>query len=110
MEACITPQKTTGATGGLLGGSKTNGNGNGNKECTVWPGQHALKMKKKAMRKNKGCACWGGLSKRARVWIKIGVAVLVVGTAVGVGLGVSKAVGGGVWKGEDNTNAPISSR
>ena len=86
----------------------------GNPECTVWPGQNAMKMKKKAMRrersKNMICGCMAGLDKRTRIWIKVLIALLVIGTAVGVGVGVSRAVGGGVWKSSTNANAPISSR
>lgn len=86
----------------------------GNPECTVWPGQNAMRMKKKAMRREKGkymlCGCMASLDKRTRIWIKALIALLVIGTAVGVGVGVSRAVGGGVWKNSNNSNAPISSR
>jgi hypothetical protein len=86
----------------------------GNPECTVWPGQNAMKMKKKAMRRERSkhmlCGCMASLDKRTRIWIKVVIAVLVIGTAIGVGVGVSKAVGGGVWKSSTNANAPISSR
>lgn len=86
----------------------------GNPECTVWPGQKAMKMKKKAMRKQKAknmvCGCMAGLDKKTKVWIKALIALVVVGLAVGVGVGVSRAVGGGVWTSNTNANSPISSR
>lgn len=85
----------------------------GNPECTVWPGQDAMKKKKKAMRRERNkhtvCGCMAGLDKRTKIWIKVLIALLVIGTAVGVGVGVSKAVGGGVWKSSNNSNAPIAS-
>ena len=85
----------------------------GNPECTVWPGQNAMKMKKKAMRRERNkhnlCGCLSGLDKRTRIWIRVLIALLVVGTAVGVGVGVSKAVGGGIWKSGNNSNAPLNS-
>jgi hypothetical protein len=101
----LTPQPTKNAA---LFKSKS-----GNPECTVWPGQNAMKMKKKAMRRERNkhnvCGCMAGLDKRTRIWIKVVIALLVIGTAVGVGVGVSKAVGGGVWKSSNNVNAPIDS-
>lgn len=103
----LTPAQTTSHAG--IFKSKS-----GNPECTVWPGQQAMKMKKKAMRREKSkhmvCGCMAGLDKRTKTWIKVLIALIVVGTAVGVGVGVSKAVGGGVWKSQNNVNAPISSR
>ena len=85
----------------------------GNPECVVWPGENAMKRKKKAMRKERNkhnlCGCMAGFSKRTRMWIKVVIALVVVGTAVGVGVGVSRAVGGGVWRNSNNSNAPITS-
>ena len=106
LEACLTPQKTT--TSGKLGllKSKTRV-----EECTVWPGQKMMKMKKKEMRKAKAkyvlCPCMAGLGKNTRIWIKVIIALVIIGGAIGVGVGVSKAVGGGVWKNNNNSNAPI---
>ena len=84
----------------------------GNVECQVWPGQRAMKMKKKAMRREKAkymmCGCMAGLDKRTKIWVKVLIALVVVGLAVGVGVGVSRAVGGGVWKNSTNANSPIS--
>ncbi|KAG0652678.1 hypothetical protein D0Z07_0718 [Hyphodiscus hymeniophilus] len=101
----LTPQSTKNV--GLLK-SKS-----GNPECAVWPGQNAMKMKKKAMRRERNkhnvCGCMAGLDKRTKIWIKVVIAVVVIGTAIGVGVGVSKAVGGGIWKSSDNSNAPIAS-
>lgn len=103
VEACITPQKTQGSRASLFKNKTTT------KECTVWPGQKALKEKKKAMKfarqKNGLCGCMAGYSKRTRLYIKIAIALLVIGVAVAVGVGVSKAVGGGVWKNSHSSTA-----
>jgi len=108
VEACLTPQKTT-ASGGSskLLKNKTKGF----EDCSMWPGQRAMQMKKKAMKRDSAmCGCWGGLSNKTRMVIKILIAVFVTGAAVGIGVGVSKAVGGGVWKNSQAVNAPIASR
>ncbi|MCJ1253047.1 hypothetical protein MMC24_000854 [Lignoscripta atroalba] len=68
-----------------------------NKECKVWPGKHQLIQKEIEM-KRRGCRPWSLLTNKQKVWAKILIALLIVGTAVGVGIGISKTVGGGVWK------------
>jgi len=108
VEACLTSQNTqaSGRTGGLLKTKKSK-----DMDCTVWPGQKAMKQKKKAMRREQGkygvCGCMAGMDKKTKIWIKILIALLVVGAAVGVGVGISRAVGGGVWKNKQNSNTPI---
>ncbi|RDW68427.1 hypothetical protein BP5796_09084 [Coleophoma crateriformis] len=97
VEACITQQKS--GTSNLKTFTST-------KECTVWPGQKALKRKKQEMKfarqKNGLCGCMAGYSKRTRLIIKLMIAFLVVGAAIGVGLGISRAVGGGIWRSSSN--------
>lgn len=110
IETGLIPQKTTasGSSAGLLKTKSRDPN------CTVWPGRHAMKMKKKAMRKERSkhsvCGCMSGLDKRTKIWVKVGLALLVIGLVVAVGVGVSRAVGGGIWKGSHSSNSPISSR
>jgi len=89
VEACLTESKSN-----ILSQKKTT-----NKDCTVWPGQRALKQAKKAERRRG--ECWNpmrGLDKRTKFWVKVLIAAVIVGVAVAVGLGISKAVGGGIWK------------
>lgn len=78
---------------------------------SVWPGQREMKLKKKAMRRAKGkymlCGCMAKLDKKTRMWVKVLIALIVVGAAVGVGLGISRAVGGGVWKNKHSSNSAI---
>jgi hypothetical protein len=70
-----------------------------NPNCTVWPGQDHWKQKARAAKiKNRSCQCMARLSKRNRLIAKILIAFLVVGIAVGVGLGISKPLGAGIWK------------
>jgi len=108
VEACLTPQKTEAGSSskGALLKSK-----NRKDDCPVWPGQQQMKKKKKMMRKERGkhnlCGWMAGMSKTTQMWIKIFIALLVIGAAIGIGIGVSKAVGGGIWKSQSNTNAPI---
>lgn len=45
------------------------------------------------------CDCFGGLSKGQRLVLKIASAVVIVGSMIAVALGITAAVGGGVWRG-----------
>lgn len=68
------------------------------KDCTVWPGQKTLKDAKK--REKRRGECWNpmrGLDKKTRLILKLLIAAVIVGAAVGIGLGISRAVGGGIW-------------
>lgn len=85
------------------------------KECTVWPSKETLKEKaktEKARRREAAGGCWapvarswGRMDKRQRLWFKILVALLIAGMAVGLGVGISRAVGGGVWSSSGQTVA-----
>ena len=76
------------------------------KDCRVWPGKHQLIQKRNLMEKNRGCNLMRGLSKKQKLWIKILIAMLIVGAAVGLGIGISKATGSGVFK-TTNSQRPI---
>ena len=47
------------------------------------------------------------MSKRQKFWVKILIAVIVVGAITGLGIGITKAVGGGVFRTDSNSSAPI---
>jgi hypothetical protein len=70
-----------------------------------------MKMKKKAMRREKArymlCGWMAELGKPARIAIKVVMAVGLLAAAVGIAIGISKAVGGGVWRSKEDTNAPL---
>lgn len=70
------------------------------KDCTMWPSRQAVLEKRKDHKRKKGCNLFKGLTSKQRLWIKIIIALLVVGAAVGLGVGISRAVGGGVWAGD----------
>ena len=57
----------------------------------------------------KGWTMLGGFEKRQRFWIKIAIAAVVVGAMVGIAIGITKAVGGGVFKSPDSTQEVGSS-
>lgn len=68
------------------------------KECTMWPSRQAILDKKKQSQRNKGCSFFHSLNSKQRLWVKIIIALFLVAAAAGTGVGISKAVGGGVWK------------
>ncbi|KAF2474595.1 uncharacterized protein BDR25DRAFT_110184 [Lindgomyces ingoldianus] len=74
------------------------------KECTMWPSRQAMMEKKKQTKRAKGCNLFRNLNSKQRLWVKIIIALLVVGAAVGLGVGVSRAVGGGVWSGDGHNH------
>ncbi|KFY21651.1 hypothetical protein V493_07228 [Pseudogymnoascus sp. VKM F-4281 (FW-2241)] len=95
LEAGLSETKTSGGGGFACSGlalaqKKSSGT---NQECTVWPGQKALKEAKLAEKRRSGC--WNpmrGLDKRTKFWVKIAIGAVIVGLAVAVGLGITKAL------------------
>lgn len=76
------------------------------KECTMWPSKTTLREKalaEKQARRGRGLGrvgvVWARLDKRTKLWIKICIALFIVAAAVGLGIGISKVVGGGIWAG-----------
>ncbi|OAL53214.1 hypothetical protein IQ07DRAFT_585157 [Pyrenochaeta sp. DS3sAY3a] len=70
------------------------------KECTMWPSRQAVIDKRKTAQRTRGCAFFRNLTSKQRLWAKIVIALLIVAAAVGLGVGISRAVGGGVWAGQ----------
>jgi len=71
----------------------------GGTDCQVWPGQDHWKRKAKDAKRNRhSCNCLAKLSKRNRILVKILIGMLIIGIAVGVGFGVSKPLGAGIWR------------
>ena len=84
VEACLTPQKTTARSGNAALLKSRAGE---NMECTMWPGQKTMMKKKKAMKRDRMlCRCMAGLDRSTRIWIKVLIALFVLGIAVGVGV------------------------
>jgi hypothetical protein len=69
------------------------------KECTMWPTHQTMVQKKKATQRQRACNLFRNLNSKQRLWVKIGIALFIVALAVGLGIGISRAVGGGVWAG-----------
>lgn len=70
------------------------------KECTMWPSRQAVMDKRKSYQRKRGAAFFRNLTNKQRMWAKIIIALLVVAAAVGLGVGITRAVGGGVWAGD----------
>lgn len=87
------------------------------KECTMWPTKQTLRNQDKAerakRRAKRACGCnsmnawWGSMTKKQRLWFKILVAAFLVAIACGLGIGISKAVGAGVFAGKGQSK-PIA--
>jgi hypothetical protein len=67
------------------------------KECTMWPSRQAMLEKKKRSQRARGCNLFRNLNSRQRLWVKIIIGLMIVAAATGLGVGISRAVGGGVW-------------
>lgn len=48
--------------------------------------------------KRRKCNLFSTLTKRQRLWAKLALALFVVGVMIGIAMGITAAVGGGVWK------------
>ncbi|KAH8731420.1 hypothetical protein GQ44DRAFT_327794 [Phaeosphaeriaceae sp. PMI808] len=70
------------------------------KECTMWPSRQAVIDQRKTYKRTRGCNLFKNLTNKQRLWVKIIIALVVVAAAVGLGVGISRAVGGGVWAGQ----------
>jgi len=86
-----------------------------NKEDAMWPSRQTLLTKQAAEAKKQrqsrwcgGCIApvrerWGGLSKRQRIGVRVFVAMVVVGVMVAIALGITVAVDGTVYTGEESS-------
>lgn len=76
----------------------------------MWP---CSKQREKTLlekQRREGCTPFRRLTKKQKFWVQAVIAVVIVGAITGLGVGITKAVGGGVFKTEDNSSAPISGR
>ncbi|KAI1451992.1 hypothetical protein F4805DRAFT_58059 [Annulohypoxylon moriforme] len=75
------------------------GNPRPKSDCPVWPGQDHWRQKARAAKiNNRSCQCMARLSQRNRIIVKVLIAFLIIGVAVGVGFGISKPLGAGIWQ------------
>jgi hypothetical protein len=56
--------------------------------------------------KRRRCDCLSTLTPRQRLAVKLLMALVIVGTMVGIALGITVSVGGGVWR-SNNQQSPI---
>jgi hypothetical protein len=103
----LTPQRTQcsqSKTGLLKSKCKTN------IADTAWPTPQELKQRKKALKKQdmKCCGFWVNMQKRYKVLVYLTIALMIVGLGTGLGVGLSRNVGGGVYL-HGSPNAPIGS-
>ena len=77
----------------------------------VWP---CSRQKEKTLlekqHERRGCSPFRRMSKKQKFWVQAVLAILIIGAFTGLGLGISKAVGGGVFKNSQDSSAPIPSR
>ncbi|KIW01787.1 uncharacterized protein PV09_06959 [Verruconis gallopava] len=77
----------------LTGSSRT---GCKRKEDSMWPSLKTQKARAKQQKREKSCNPMARMGRKQKLIATLVIALLVVGAAVGIGVGVSKAVGGGV--------------
>ena len=77
----------------------------------VWPcsRQKEITLLEKQQERTR-CSPYSRLSKKQKFWVQAVVGLFIIGAFTGLGLGISKAVGGGVFKNSHDSSAPISSR
>ena len=75
----------------------------------VWPCAEQLRKKQEEARlgKRRGCNPLWRLSKKQQIFVHIIIALFLIGAITGLGVGISKAVGGGVFRTSNDSNAPI---
>lgn len=99
LEAMISSRSMTEQDDSCGMKSVSKSNLKGSPEGQVWPGQDHWKKKAKAAKINqRSCQCLAKMSKRNRMITKVLIGAVILAIAVGVGLGISRAVGAGVWK------------
>jgi hypothetical protein len=59
---------------------------------------HGVRQSKLWMKKTRRCDCLSSLTPKQRLAVKLVIAFFIVGAMVGIALGITAAVGGGVWK------------
>lgn len=103
LEAMVSSRTLTGGDDSCGMKSTSNANLKGCAEGQVWPGQAHWKKKAKAAKANKhSCQLLAKLSKRNRMMVKAVIGLIIIALGVGVGLGISRKLGAGVWKPDDN--------
>lgn len=70
---------------------------------TVWPANSSKKSL--CCQKQRSCRAFRDLSKKQKLLLKMLIAFFVIGAAVGLGIGIAKATGTGIWKNANSQSA-----
>lgn len=77
-------------------------------DLQIWPTKHELEQRNKEDKKVEARRKWnfiGALPKKQKLYAKLIIGVVVIAAAIGIGVGISRAVHGGVFKSEGNQQA-----
>lgn len=72
-------------------------------QSTIWQANQS--QRSLCCQKNKDHRVLRDLSKKKRLLVKLLIAFCVIGAAVGLGIGIAKATGTGIWKNENSQSA-----
>ena len=73
----------------------------------IWPCPRKIRERHLARKQRRGCDPLRSFSKKQRILIQSIIALLLIASITGLGIGISKAVGGGVFRTSNNSNAPV---
>ena len=75
----------------------------------VWPSDKVRKQQEAMAKSNEHSSYspFKHMSRKQKFWVKILIAVVIVGAITGLGVGITKAVGGGVFRTNSDSSAPI---
>lgn len=66
--------------------------------ANAWPSRTEQKKMMKTKKQNRAfCGCWAGMTRKHRNMIKVGILLVVLGLIIGLCVGVTRAVHGGVF-------------
>lgn len=66
--------------------------------ANMWPNRNEQKKMIKTQKQKKAfCGCWAGMTRKNRNFIKAGMLLVVLGLIIGLCVGVTKSVHGGVF-------------
>ena len=76
---------------------------------TVWPCEKVRKQQQAMVtsKEHNSYSLFKRLSKKQKFWVQVLIAIVIVGAITGLGIGITKAVGGGVFRTSSNSSAPI---
>ncbi|CAD6565331.1 MAG: hypothetical protein ASARMPREDX12_005774 [Alectoria sarmentosa] len=81
----------------------------GHTDDAVWPSSKVRK-EHEAMMKSKRHNTYSPfkrMSKKQKFWVQLIIAIVIIGAITGLGVGITKAVGGGVFRTSNDSSAPI---